>query len=158
LYGRFNGLGTLPWDHKRASIVAFSIDPSVVVNATQFNCTGTDPTGGANTPCTGFNGSPQARFADTLTVVSPNSGVSGWYPWIEIDYQAKADPTARVCLYTYSDFSGTACPDRTEVACADGGSVLLDRVPTSQADTAGLKLAIDATFGSFHLQGTIALP
>lgn len=162
LYGRFVGLGRVPWDRERAVALAVTVDPELDAGEATFTCTGTDPLdpgGHLNTPCTGWSGSPQARFEDTLTIVAPNTGVAGWYPWMELDLASEAGTVARLCAYAYSDFGGAGmCPSDADVPCADSGTIVIDRLPITQADTSGLKVSVDVMFGAFHFQGSFVVP
>ncbi len=153
------GLGTQPWTRERELTVSVTVDSTLTVSETTFVCEGTDPERGSNTPCTGWMGVPQARFGGTLVLASPNSGVSGWYPWLELDLEHAGGPMARVCLYTYTDVYTGQCPQDRDASCAVSGTLAINRIPAKGEDLSGLLASVDVQFASgFRLSGTVAVP
>jgi hypothetical protein len=153
LFHRVLAFGRFPWDRARAMSVGVTVDGGHSVTATQWTCGGTPPIGG-NSPCTGFPGMGAATKRDTLEISAPHTGVGGWYPWIEVDFDQGGGPVARVCLARWSDQVGTTCADQ-QPPCAESGSVTL----SDDDATGGLDVTVDVTFaGGFTLQGTVKVP
>ncbi len=91
---------------------------------------------------------------DTVTFIVGISNRPSWSPYIEID---PSTMTASICAYTYDHTPEVWCPwpDSRPPLCATSGSVRLTRLPSSDADVAGLMLEFEATFpGGSVIRGT----
>jgi hypothetical protein len=160
LYERFHGLGLEPWDLERDMALSVEVDPALAASATDFACVGPPLDASQNNPCNGWDGQPFLNLAGTLRVTSPNGGVGGWYPWIELTLGADpAAQRARACAHFYTDAIPDQCPMDAVAACAVSGTVTLSAWPIELDTLADLKVAIDVTFANgLALTGTMVAP
>ena len=91
---------------------------------------------------------------DTIAFIVGVTNRPSWSPYIEID---PSTMTASICAYTYDHTPEVWCPwlESRPPLCATSGSVQLTRLPSSEADVAGLMLEFEATFpGGSVIRGT----
>ena len=164
LYHHVLAFGRLPWDRDRAMNVELAVDPAVPPGDDSYTCTGVDPNDGRdpNNPCNGWFGPHWGRVWSTFAFSMNGTGVSGWVPWVEVDFARPLGPRARVCQRVYVDHDSLTCPlGRPDLACAAAGTVTLSRIPMSAAEVADVYGTLDVSFDNgFRLQGsfTIRLP
>lgn len=156
LNGKIAGLGQLPWDRTRETILSVTIDSSLS-GSTAVNCT--TPLEPGYTPCAASDLVTFVTARDTVVVRSSSHGSpmpprSGWDLWIEIIPDAvTGDPSARMCKYGFTDLAIPSC-QRTDAICATAGSLVLNQWPISSG---GLVASFDATFDNgLQVSGVLA--
>jgi len=123
------GNGTLPWNRTDHMVVTVEVNPDVTAGST-------------NLTCAGWPESPENPCDDNYLSVIPENllqiqlgdpGLHGTYTVIEVDAAATPAPTARACLWPYSDVVLSTCPGYETVDCADSGALVVSSLTTPES-------------------------
>lgn len=151
------GWGLEPWDRARAMSLDVGIDAAVPDETTDFTCSGVPDEEYAIGDICGDEVVVTATFGGLLAIQLVAEQLwFGWYVVLEADLEAM---TARLCSVTVTDGVGV-CVDPEQVgSCASTGTILLSRVPATEADLSGLSGTVDVTFDDgLHITGHFAVP
>lgn len=156
VYERLYAFGLGPWDRTRAMNVDVEIDPTLTAAGNAWTTCDEVPSLSGASPCEAPEpGYSSGTLGATLVLLSQSSGLFGWNPLIEIDPMTQR---ARVCAYRYTDVSQLSCTV-SDAVCADAGTVTLTRLPSTDAEIAGVGVAVEVTFeGTYGFAGSFTLP